>query len=298
MDHGDLKVFQTVAQTGSITKASQILNFVQSNVTARIKHLESDLQTLLFYRHSRGVTLTPAGKTLLIYVKKIMHLYNEAYKAIQDSPVPSGQIAIGSMETTAAVRLPAVLAIYHQQFPNVDLSLTTGSTQQLINYVLTYELDGALVASPVQHPEIIQEPVLIEELVLITDPLHPPVNNAGDIKLENVLAFRSGCSYRAKLEDWLYSEGRTTFKIMEFGSLEAILGCVAAGFGVSLMPASVVKKYEDNGSLRCHSISNKFSKVETVFIRRKDSIMTSALGEFLSLMHNQKQQKIPKIYIP
>lgn len=170
MDHGDLKVFQTVAQTGSITKASQILNFVQSNVTARIKHLESDLQTLLFYRHSRGVTLTPAGKTLLIYVKKIMHLYNEAYKAIQDSPVPSGQIAIGSMETTAAVRLPAVLAVYHQQFPNVDLSLTTGSTQQLINYVLTYELDGALVASPVQHPEIIQEPVLIEELVLITDP--------------------------------------------------------------------------------------------------------------------------------
>lgn len=77
------------------------------------------------------------------------------------------------METTAAARLPAVLALYHHQFPNVDLALKTGPTESLIHSVLNYELDGAFVAGPVEHPELSQSAVIEEELVIIADPLQP-----------------------------------------------------------------------------------------------------------------------------
>ncbi|WP_036704760.1 LysR family transcriptional regulator, partial [Paenibacillus graminis] len=95
MDIGLLKVFQAAAEEGSISKAAQRLNYVQSNVTARIQQLEQELKTPLFYRHSRGITLTSAGQTLMEYTLKIINLLEEAAQAVLDSPVPKGSITVG-----------------------------------------------------------------------------------------------------------------------------------------------------------------------------------------------------------
>jgi DNA-binding transcriptional LysR family regulator len=81
LESGDLRVFQAVANEGSITKAAAKLNYVQSNVTSRIQQLETDLQTVLFHRHNRGMTLTSSGKSLLEYANKILGLLEEASKA-------------------------------------------------------------------------------------------------------------------------------------------------------------------------------------------------------------------------
>jgi DNA-binding transcriptional LysR family regulator len=116
-----LKIFSTVAKEGSITKAAQQLDYVQSNVTSRIHQLETELGTSLFYRHSRGVSLTSAGEILLQYANKVLHLCAEAEKAVRDNATPHGPLRIGSMETTAAIRLPAVLAAYHRLYPEVHL---------------------------------------------------------------------------------------------------------------------------------------------------------------------------------
>lgn len=281
MDINDLKIFQTVAHYGSITKAAHELNFVQSNVTARIKQLEAALNTTLFYRHSRGVTLTSSGKTLLSYAEKMIHLFNESIKAVNDSHIPQGPLSIGSMETTAAVRLPAILALYHKNFPEVDLLLRTGSTEQLIQAVLDYEIDGAFVAGPVHHPDITQEVIFNEKLYLVTAPSSVPLKTINEIKNRTILVFRQGCSYRARLQQWLYSEGILPIKIIEFGSLEAIIGGVMAGMGVSLLPLSIVSKYNESGQLTILQIPEDYSIVDTVFIRRRDVFMSRALQSFL-----------------
>lgn len=281
MDINDLKIFQIVARYGSITKAAHELNFVQSNVTARIKQLEAELNTTLFYRHSRGVTLTSSGKTLLSYAEKMIHLFNESIKAVNDSHIPQGPLSIGSMETTAAVRLPAILALYHKNFPEVDLLLRTGSTEQLIQAVLDYEIDGAFVAGPVHHPDITQEVIFNEKLYLVTAPSSVPLKTINEIKNRTILVFRQGCSYRARLQQWLYSEGILPIKIIEFGSLEAITGGVMAGMGVSLLPLSIVNKYNESGQLTIHQIPEDYSIVDTVFIRRRDVFMSRALQSFL-----------------
>ncbi|MGM0879684.1 MAG: LysR family transcriptional regulator [Bacillota bacterium] len=283
MDLHALKVFQLVAQMGSISSAARELNFAQSNITTKIQQLENQLQTTLFYRNNRGTSLTPKGKMLLTYTEKIFQLIEETSKMMKDDETPKGPLIIGSMETTAAVRLPSLLSKYHHDYPDVDLTLITGPTEQHIQGVLQYDLDGAFVAGPVDHPGLIQKKLIEEELVLITDMLHPSMSSIKEIQTRTMLVFRTGCSYRAKLEQWLHQEGITPNKIMEFGTLEAILGCVSAGLGISMLPLAVIEKYVQAGSLRYHLIPNPYGKVETVFIHRKDTFLPTSLKKFIDM---------------
>jgi len=284
MELRDLRLFAAVAKTGSITKAAEQLGYVQSNVTARIQQLENHLKTPLFYRHSRGVSLTPQGNMLLKYAEQILHLANQAEQAVSQSSVPRGPLRIGAMETTAAVRLPALMAAFHRSCPEVDLTLRTGPTEELLHLVLDYQLDGAFVAGPVNHPELEQETILVENLVFIAgrEINHP---FSADIA-RTLLVFRSGCSYRARLEQWVRARGMLPVKIMEFGTLEAILGCVEAGMGISLVPASVIQHYHGKGmhqGLWVQPMEENDGRVETLFVRRRDAMMTPALHHFLAL---------------
>ncbi len=287
MEMRDLRLFVTVARTGSITRAAEQLGYVQSNVTARIQHLEDQLQTTLFYRHARGVTLTSQGHLLLTYAEQILHLADQAQQALATTSRPRGPLRIGSMETTAAVHLPPLLAAYHHDCPEVELTLRTGPTDELLRLVLDYELDGAFVASPVDHPELEQHTVLVESLAFIAG---QPMDNwaASDIP-RTLLVFRSGCSYRARLEQWVRTRGWLPVKILEFGTLEAILGCVEAGMGISLVPLSVVKHYHHRNkhqTLWVQPLEENEGQVETLFVRRRDTVMTPALRHFLSLSKN------------
>lgn len=104
MELSTLATFSAVARCDGITRAASELRTVQSNVTNRIKVLEAEVGVPLFERHSRGMTLTGAGRRLLPYVERLVALSREAMAATRDDGVPKGPLAIGSMETTA--RLP------------------------------------------------------------------------------------------------------------------------------------------------------------------------------------------------
>src|SRR6201995_2795780 len=131
MELSDLLTFSAVPRLGGITRAADELNTVQSNVTQRIKALEAEIGTALFERHSRGMTLTGAGRRLLPYAQKVAALSREALLAARDDGDAKGPLAIGAMETTAAVRLPTLLADFHRRFPAVRLSLRTSPTADL-----------------------------------------------------------------------------------------------------------------------------------------------------------------------
>jgi DNA-binding transcriptional LysR family regulator len=123
MDIADLKVFDAVARLGGMNRAAVELNTVQSNITARIKALEADIGCLLFERRPRGVALTAAGRRLLPYAARATRLIADARCAARDDGSPRGILTIGSLETTAALRLTPLLAGYAANYPNVDLVL-------------------------------------------------------------------------------------------------------------------------------------------------------------------------------
>src|SRR5262245_54090232 len=155
MELSDLQTFAAVARCGGITRAAGELNTVQSNVTNRIRALESEVGVLLFERQARGMALTDAGRRLLPYADRLSALSREALAAARDDGVAKGPLAIGSMETTAAVRLPSLLAQFHHQYPDVQLMLRTGPTAILAGAVIDNKLDGAFVAGPIDHPDLV-----------------------------------------------------------------------------------------------------------------------------------------------
>jgi len=287
MELSDLKTFAAVARCGGITRAAGELNTVQSNVTNRIRALETEIGTPLFERHARGMTLTDAGRRLLPYADRLNALSNEALAAARDDGVAKGPLAIGSMETTAAVRLPPLLAQFHQRHPEVQLSLRTGPTTLLAEAVIANALDGAFVAGPIDHPDLMSTVAFNEELVLLTArrwktlaALRAGTPASGP----TILVFRTGCSYRQRLEQLMSELGWPTAARLEFGTLDGIIGCVAADMGVTLLPRAVAERSDQAGMVRMHTLNGPHRRVETLFIRRRAAHEGTALRSFLACL--------------
>lgn len=284
MEFKDLEIFQMVAQKGTITEAAKTLNYVQSNVTSRIRKLENELDTPLFNRHHRGMSLTPEGKKLIVYSDKILSLTNEMKKVLQSKSEPSGKLEIGSVETV--IKLPNILSAYNTKYDNVELSLLSGVTEKLQEEVLNHRLDGAFVTDTGKHPDLTAHEVFQEELVLISSPKEKSLEQLKD---QPFLCFSKGCGYRARLEQWYNDQNITPKKIMEFGTLETILNSVAIGLGITFVPRSAIYRLEESGMIKPHFLPEKYSKINTVFIRRSDAYLTSTIEKFIETIENSKK---------
>jgi DNA-binding transcriptional LysR family regulator len=283
MDAADLRMFQSVARAGSMNKAALELNTVQSNVTARIKALEDEMGFALFERTHRGVTLTAAGRRLLPYATRAARLLDDARRAVADDGTPSGTLTIGSLDTTAALHLSPILAGYVAAYPAVDLSMRTGTTCELIEQVLDRKLDGAYVCGPVNHRDLLADPFVREELVILTAPAitdFEALSRKPDLK---IVVLKVGCSYRLQLEAMLARRGIVGVRLLEFGTIEAVVACVGAGVGVTLLPRALVGSVWERGRLRIHPMPNDEGRVETVFIRHREAFASSALRAFMEM---------------
>lgn len=281
MDASDLRFFEAVARLGGMNRAAAELNTVQSNVTARIRLLEEQLGVPLFHRHSRGVDLTPAGERLLPYAHRVARLLEEARRAAEDDGTPKGLLTLGSLETTAALRLSPILAGYAAMFPAVDLVLRTGTTCELIDAVLHHRVEGAFVCGPVNHPDLQQETIFREELALATSPGARGLDALTKLGEVKIIVLRAGCSYRERLEQILARRGIVGLRQLEFGTIEAIVGCVSAGLGITLMPRGILAAAERAGRLALHALPAAEAEVETQFIQRRDAFVSSPLIAFL-----------------
>lgn len=286
MDLVALRTFATVARQGGVTGAARALNTVQSNVTQRIRALEAELGLELFSRHARGMELTRAGQRLLPYVHRILSLVGEARSAAAGDDAAAAPLTIGSMETTAALRLPKLLATYRKCQPGAGLSLETGPTAALIAAVLERRLDGAFVAGPVNNALLEATPAFEEELVLVSSARWKSVQEIGQRLQQGAAAimFRSGCAYRLKFEQVLSEQGWPYYTRMEMGTVEGMLGCVAAETGVTLLPRAVVENAANRSQLRSHMPGRIALRVQTVFITRKDEAPSQALRLLLGLL--------------
>jgi DNA-binding transcriptional LysR family regulator len=281
MDVSDLRIFEAVARLGGINRAAADLHTVQSNVTTRLGLLEDELGARLFDRGSRGVVLTAAGQRLLPYAYKIRAEIENARRAVADDGDPRGPMTVGALETTMALRLSPVLAAFAASYPGVDITLCAGTTGELIESVLQRRLEGAFVCGPVHHAELLEEVIFREELVLMAP---PPARSLTSLLSEpnlRIVVLRASCSYRRQLEDILARRGIVGLRLLEFGTLEAVFGCVAAGLGISLLPKALIGPVWQSGRVAIHSLPSADALVDTVFIRRRDSYVSSALGAFL-----------------
>lgn len=281
MNSNDLLIFRTVVQTGSFSKAATKLNYTQSNISMKIQNLEAMYDTTFFYRGHRGIRLTPKGEHFYDIVLKMLHLYEKSFEILQDTEENRGLLRIGSMETTAALHLPTLLTTFHKAHEQVEITILTSPSQRNIERLENYELDGAFVTGPVYKKNILAKEFVCEELVIITSNKHKRMESLLDLEDNTFITFPHGCSYRAILEQWLREDGVQPQKRMEFGTLDGIIGCVAAGLGVTLLPRAIAERYMDTQSLSLHILPTKQAQIPTWFIYRNDEVQSPVLKYFL-----------------
>lgn len=294
MNLSDLCVFQAVARSGGITRAATLLHRVPSNVTTRIKKLEVDLGVALFLREGKRLQLSPQGKVLLDYANRLLSLAEEARGAMHEE-APRGVLRLGTMESTAAVRLPALLTQVHERYPNMSVELRTGAPRPLTARVLAGDLDAALVAEPVSDPRLESVLAYVEELVIIGPAGHPPIRSPHDLRKGTLLAFEPDCPHRQRLEAWCARSDMAPGQIIEVGSYYAILGCCVAGMGVALIPAAVLDTYTERVRLSEHKLKGDFRTVKIFLIWRKDAPQPkiNALADLLREARVRRPKVLP-----
>lgn len=283
MNTHDLKIFEAVAFNGSFTKAAEAMFTVQSNVTARIKNLEEEFGADLFTRSSRKVTLTSAGETLMHYCKQISHLVDEAKKDIMKANQITGQLKIGCIETTMALKVPDILNKFSNAYPDVEMEFKSEMRHGLISDVINYKLDAAFVSGPINSPELEQIHIKEEQLVILA--------SARRFKLEDILAnhplkiivFDQGCIFRARLESWLSAKGIINYKSIVVNSLEGIINFVEADLGISILPAELIDQYYAGRKLTTFAINKELGTMTTVLAFRKNIPQSRALKAFIEM---------------
>lgn len=265
-----LRTFVAVVEAGGILAAARQLNTVQSNVTGRIRKLEEEIGSDLFLRKGRGLELAPAGRVLLEHARRMLLLERQALAAVRQVGESSGELRIGSMETFAALHLPQALQAVRREHPRVEVRVYTEPTALLVDKVLDHKLDGAFVAGPVLHPDIEFTEVVAEELVQVhaasADPVCLPL-----------ILFREGCAYRSRALAWQRSIGHALADVMEFGTLDGILGCVSVGLGWTLMPRRIVEQSRHAAELVITSVPPDIGHVPTGLIRLREAPPLAAL---------------------
>lgn len=283
MELSDLRIFKAVAEQGGITRAAQSLHRVQSNVTTRVKQLEQRLGTRLFNRQGRRLVLSSEGRLLLEYADRLLELSSEAQAALRGH-APQGALKIGALESTAATRLPTVLARYHREYPAVRVELVTGTSAALIDKVLHEDLEAAFVVEPFPARGLQAVHAFTEELVLISARDHPRIRNAADLAQRTLLAFTTGCAYRRRLEAWLGRSKMAPDRVMEYGSYHAIVACSAAGAGIAVVPRSVLRASGMEAQLAMHPLPKKIAVAKTMLVWRRghESMPLAALRDALA----------------
>ncbi|WP_312740037.1 putrescine utilization regulator PtrR [Cedecea neteri] len=287
MDLTQLEMFNAVAETGSISAAAQQVHRVPSNLTTRIKQLEADLGVALFIRENQRLKLSPSGHSFLAYSKRILALVDEA-RMVVSGDEPQGPLALGSLESTAAVRIPGVLANFNQRYPKIHLSLTTGPSGDQIDGVLEGRLAAAFVDGPVLHPSLEGVAVYREEMTIVAPADHAPIHSGADVNGESIYAFRANCSYRRHFEGWFHDSQAMPGKIHEMESYHGMLACVIAGAGLALMPRSMLESMPGSHQVSTWPLPDDKRYLDTWLLWRRDA-KTRQLDAFISLLELPSQ---------
>jgi DNA-binding transcriptional LysR family regulator len=264
MENFKLKVFHVVADTLNFRRAADELHLTQPAITAQVKSLEEGLGIALFDRVGRDVKLTPAGATLLQYVRQIEAVTNEAIAAL----APYGgqedvELNIGASHTIAVYLLPKVLPQLLCEWPKLSIHLTGGSTNEVLQAVTTHQIGVALIEAPAFRPDLKIEPFGEDELTLIVRPDHrwakKAILRAAELVQEPILLREMGSGMRKFVEEYLEQNGVLRQQLrtsIDINSTEAIITAVEAGLGVGFVPCLALEKALKLGSVKALPLEN------------------------------------------
>jgi DNA-binding transcriptional LysR family regulator len=268
--------FVETARRGSVSRAAESLFLTQPALTARLKSLERELGTELFVRTGRGVRLTEAGRAFLPYAQRSLQTIAEGRHLVSElARGGAGELALGAAPAVSTYVLPAILDRYHRSYPNVQLAVRTGHSEEILELVLREEVELGLIRA-LRHPDISSTPLYEDELVLVCDPRHPfakrPEISVEEIGDERVILFDRTSSYHDLTAAFFREAGVVPRGVMELDNIDATKKMVRQGLGVAMVPKTAASEELEAGTLHAVRIADAPSvRRQIVAIRRRDT---------------------------
>ncbi len=264
MENFKLKVFRVVAEVLNYRRAGDELHLTQPAVTAQIRSLEESLGIALFDRIGRETRLTPAGATLLQYVRRIEAITNDAIAALAPFGGQEGiELNIGASHTIAVYLLPKVLPQLLRDWPKLRIHIIGGSTNEVLQALVTHQIGIALIEAPAHRPDLKIEAFESDELVLIVSPGHgwakKPSVSAAELVQEPILLREVGSGMRQFVEEYLERNGVLRQQLrtyIDINSTEGIVAAVEAGLGIGFVPLLALEKPLKLGDVAAIQLEN------------------------------------------
>lgn len=269
MELVQLEMFVAVAASGGITNAAVSMGRAASNISTRIQQLERELGVTLLVRDKRQASLSADGETFLEYARQIVSLCGEA-RQFAHAKGPRGLFRLGALESTAAVRIPALLANYHLTYPNVALELKAQSSGHLLNDLLSGHLTAAFTDGAPTSSLLAGIKAFTEQMVIISPRSVDVTTSVFRESHPTVFVFGTDCSYRQRFEDWMQDGNIQPKRVVEISSYYSMLACVAAGAGVAMMPRALLDTLPGAMRVRANPIRGTIGTAETWLTWRRD----------------------------
>ena len=248
------KVFKEVAEAGNITAAAQALYISQSAFSQSIKQLESDLQTRLFARNSRGVTLTADGKLLYEYVRSAIGLLETGEaKLSQTRELQMGQLTIGASDTVTSQFLLPYLDSFHRQYPAIHIQIVSGRSHKVLGLLQSGKVDIAFASTPGEG-SFETVPCFATHSIFVASPEYPcdfsHIYTLSEIADFPLILLERKASSRLYLEKYFLQNGLRLNPEIELGARSLLVDLAAIGFGVAGVTEEFVRKDLESGRLR------------------------------------------------
>jgi DNA-binding transcriptional LysR family regulator len=300
LNYEQLKTFLSVADKKNFSETARVLHLSQPTVTSQIKSLEKKLNTTLFERTTKHVELTPSAKILYRYAKEIVKLSELAENEILSiSTTIQGRLTIACSLTIGEYILPQALGKFKENFPHIQMNVDITNTHQILSRIKDHVLDIGLIEAPVEDPELVLEPFMEDELVLIAKPDFFEQETA-TINPEELIALplilrEEGSGTRTVMESHLIHAGLNPTDlnlVLELGSTESIKSAVESGLGVSIISKTAIKKELQLKLLKIYPIENMLLNRHFYIVYHRDTVLKPTVIAFLqSIKDFGKQQK-------
>lgn len=288
MEMNQLRYAVAVARAGNFTRAAEQCRVSQPSLSQQIQKLEEELGERLFDRMKRQTKLTAYGQS---FVRRAVRILEETELALREASdaksLISGTLTVGVLPTIAPYLLPKTISAFARKYPGMEIVVQEDTTAQLLKYLATYEIDFALASDPIQDSRFEIRELFSEELLLALPPGHRLTRQrtvpAAALDGERLLVMREGHCLGDQVLG--FCEHRDMKPTVSFRSaqLETIQALVAAGLGLSLIPA-MAARLERAKALEYRSIQSPRPERKILAIWPKQRPLGRAAGAFLELM--------------
>lgn len=281
-----LNVFITVSELKNFSRAAEVLNLSQPGVSLHIRNLENELGAKLMHRSPKQVKLTEAGEILYKRAKIILALYDEAKQDIfRLHHTVSGSLQVGASFTIGEYILPRLIAEFVDQYPQVEMGVTIGNTEEIVQSVRLNTLDLGLVEGNVSATDLIVTPYMKDEMILIAAADHPLSSLRvveTDLLQNQIWVLReNGSGTREYCEQFIQKESLHIQRTYVFNSSQGVKEAVSAGLGIAMLSRLVVRKELETGEISEITIKGNQLDRDFSLIRHKDHAATMAVDVFV-----------------